>query len=1066
MLFPSWLRPVKARRQPRAGRRNRRGRVALRLEVLEDRSLPSAYVVTTTADGGPGSLRDAINQVNADTAHLYASPTNPGVDEIDFAITAASDTGGGYNAATGVATITPLSALPALTAAVFVNGQSQPGFAGSPLVEVNGELAGAGADGLDLTGGGSTVAGLVVNRFAGPGLLLEGGGGNTVAGNYLGTDPTGTLGLANGVGLLVLNSADNVIGGTALAARNVLSGNAGDGVELEGGGATGNVIEGNLIGTNAAGTAALPNGGNGVGLSGAAGNVIGGTAAGAGNGLAGNGLPTGFLQNGFGLPDPAQTITFDEHALPAGTQVTNQYADLGVTFSPFAYSSPPDATVDSGQGPHLDATNVGNFWPNVAANDPFSIHFTSPETQAAFALETAPGSATFTALLGGQVVATATAPTGYGPGSFNDFYGFRGITFDEITIDVQTQDGALILDNLQVGRAAPAGGVTLGNGVELDGGAAGNVIEGNAIGTGPTGTALGNLGAGVSVSSSPGNTVGGTAAGSANVLAFTRGPGVAVTGATAAGTAVLGNSIHDNGGPGISLDGATGANHNQAAPVLTDASVSGGGTTVSGTLTNTPGHTFRIEFFANAAPDPSGSGDGQTFLGAVEVTTDSTTGSAAFTAALPGLPAGQDYLSATATDLTTNDTSAFGRDGLPAAAAVSPSSATAAFTQPVTFTATVGPADAGLLSLQGGVDFVDTTTDHDLGTATLSGGAALLTVSLGAGTHIVQAVYGGDGTFLGTSAATTVTVSPATPTVTVTDAGGTYDGQAFAATATVAGVVVGVDDTPAASPEGVSPTLSYYRGTYTDAAQLAGLTPLAGAPTDAGDYTVLASFAGSADYTGATAVANFTIGKADQTITWATPAPITYGTPLGSAQLNAAVSVVGPAPAGALTYSPAAGTVLGPGPQTLTVTAAATADYNAATASVTLQVNDASGGFTFSGFLPPLACKDVFRVGQTIPIKFKLWDANGSRVTDLAAVTSLEVAPVVAGVVGTPFTPDSAGGQGLQYTHGHYQFNWQTQGLAAGTYQIQLTLADGTVQTDTLRLKGHRGGKCGPGGCC
>jgi len=59
-----------------------------RLELLEDRTLLSPYIVTTTVDAGAGSLRDAINQTNADTSHaLYASPSNPNMDEINFMVT-------------------------------------------------------------------------------------------------------------------------------------------------------------------------------------------------------------------------------------------------------------------------------------------------------------------------------------------------------------------------------------------------------------------------------------------------------------------------------------------------------------------------------------------------------------------------------------------------------------------------------------------------------------------------------------------------------------------------------------------------------------------------------------------------------------------------------------------------------------------------------------------------------------------------------------------------------------------------------------------------------------------
>jgi hypothetical protein len=116
-----------------------------------------------------------------------------------------------------------------------------------------------------------------------------------------------------------------------------------------------------------------------------------------------------------------------------------------------------------------------------------------------------------------------------------------------------------------------------------------------------------------------------------------------------------------------------------------------------------------------------------------------------------------------------------------------------------------------------------------------------------------------------------LTVSPATPTLTVSDAGGTYNGNAFSATDSVAGVVAGVDNLPASTLEGVAPTLTYYPGTYTTLAALntalaGGLTGSGTAPSVAGSYTVVASFAGSADYSSSQALATFTIGQATPTV--------------------------------------------------------------------------------------------------------------------------------------------------------------------------------------------------------
>ncbi len=104
------------------------------------------------------------------------------------------------------------------------------------------------------------------------------------------------------------------------------------------------------------------------------------------------------------------------------------------------------------------------------------------------------------------------------------------------------------------------------------------------------------------------------------------------------------------------------------------------------------------------------------------------------------------------------------------------------------------------------------------------------------------ATFPGSADYGSASASTTFTINQATPVVNVTDGGGTYNGSVFPATATVAGVVVGTDDTPAATLEGVGLSYSYYAGTSATG------TPLWGAPSQAGTYTVVASFAGSTDY--------------------------------------------------------------------------------------------------------------------------------------------------------------------------------------------------------------------------
>src|SRR6185295_14582215 len=121
------------------------------------------------------------------------------------------------------------------------DGYTQPGSSANtlpdgdnavPLIVLNGTNAGS-QHGLNISAQSSTIKGLVINRFTGNGILITGSGGNLVQGCFIGTDPTGATDLGNGRdGILILGSPDNIIGGTAPAQRNVISGNNLDGVQI------------------------------------------------------------------------------------------------------------------------------------------------------------------------------------------------------------------------------------------------------------------------------------------------------------------------------------------------------------------------------------------------------------------------------------------------------------------------------------------------------------------------------------------------------------------------------------------------------------------------------------------------------------------------------------------------------------------------------------------------------------------------------------------------------------------------------------------------------------------
>lgn len=184
-----------------------------------------------------------------------------------------------------------------------------------------------------------------------------------------------------------------------------------------------------------------------------------------------------------------------------------------------------------------------------------------------------------------------------------------------------------------------------------------NLVQGNLIGTDVTGTQdLGNGGSGVELGGQgvgP-NTVGGTNVSEGNVIAFNQMDGVFVFGTF--GQSILGNSIFENDGLGINLD--TGANNDQAAPLLTSALSMDCLTKLEGSLSSTPNTDYRLEFFSNPMADPSGNGEGKTFLASLGVTTDGA-GDVNFSVELPTNPMMPEFLTATATDQNTGDTSEF-----------------------------------------------------------------------------------------------------------------------------------------------------------------------------------------------------------------------------------------------------------------------------------------------------------------------------------------------------------------------------------------------------------------------
>jgi len=243
--------------------------------------------------------------------------------------------------------------------------------------------------------------------------------------------------------------------------------------------------------------------------------------------------------------------------------------------------------------------------------------------------------------------------------------------------------------------------------------------------------------------------------------------------------------------------------------------------------------------------------------------------------------------------------------------------------QSVTLSATVtssyGAVNAGTVTFT--VMQSSTPIGSPVTSGTVSSGAASVTYTLPGGTsaggYSIQAVYNTGGGFATSSDSThTLTVGMVTVTPTLGNLLQIYTGSPLAATATT-------------SPSGLTVNFTY-NGSST-------------APTAVGSYTVVGTISDE-NYQGSSS-STLVISQATPAIPWATPAAIPYGTALSATQLDASSAV-----AGTFVYNPAAGAVLGVGPQTLSVTLTPTdsTDYMPATVYITLVVNKGAPGITWA----------------------------------------------------------------------------------------------------------------------
>ena len=385
-------------------------------------------------------------------------------------------------------------------------------------------------------------------------------------------------------------------------------------------------IVGNYLGLDPSGAAAIPNQ-QGIALLGTSDNTIGAGTAGGGNVISGNSGDGILIENGGG-DSGGNLITGNW----IGTTADGSAA-IGNGGAGIAVAGADANTIG------LPIQGFGNF---ISGNVGPGIKITGG----------ADGTAIQNNVIG--LAADGTSPIG------NEGDG----------IQLDDAPGTLIGGtDLGDGNVISA---NLGNGIDTSGDTAQLWVAGNEIGTDATGQlALGNQQNGINLASST-NSIGGTVAGASNIIEY-NGTGKVGAGVQLVGMvdqdSILSNSIYANAGLGINLGsgptpdhspGTPGPNAYQNYPILSSAQSNGSSLTVQGTLFESPGNSYLIQFFSSPEEGRFGFGQGKVLLGSMNVQADAK-GHASFTASLPAVGPSGAYISATATD-GSGDTSEFSAD--------------------------------------------------------------------------------------------------------------------------------------------------------------------------------------------------------------------------------------------------------------------------------------------------------------------------------------------------------------------------------------------------------------------